>query len=113
MPEGAIVSGDRVVIFDDVGFTGRTRTACAQLVEKVGAKVSAIVNVVEKSYGEASHIQVDSKAILRITGFQPETERSCKLTITELLMERLQIPRIVSGVRFEPKRSLSTLHEQK
>lgn len=113
MPEGAIVHGDRVILFDDVGFTGRTRTACVQLVEKVGAKISAIVNVVEKSYGEIDHIQVDSKAILRITGFQPETEHTCKLTITELLMERLQTPRTVSGVRFEPTRSLSTLREQK
>lgn len=113
VPEGAILSDDRVIIFDDVGFTGRTRNACVQLVEKLGATVSAIVNVVEKSYGEARDVEVDSKAILRITGFEKESERTCKLEITELLMERLQIPRIVGGVRYEPKRSLSTIREQK
>jgi len=113
MPEGAIVPGDRVIIFDDVGFTGRTRNACVQLVEKVGAKVSAIVNVVEKSYGETRNVEVDSRAILRITGFERESERTCKLEVTELLMERLQTPRIVGGVRYEPKRSLSTLRDQK
>jgi adenine/guanine phosphoribosyltransferase-like PRPP-binding protein len=113
VPEGAIMPDDRVIIFDDVGFTGRTRNACVQLVEKLGAKVAAIVNVVEKSYGETRDVEVDSKAILRITGFRKESERTCKLEIAELLMERLQTPRIVSGVRYEPKRSLSTLREQK
>ena len=112
VPEGAILSDDRVIIFDDVGFTGRTRNACVQLVEKLGAKVSAIVNVVEKSYGETRDVEVDSRAILRIAGFEKESERTCKLEITELLMERLQTPRIVGGVKYEPKRSLSTLHEK-
>lgn len=113
MPESAIVSGDQVIIFDDVGFTGRTRNACIQLVEKVGAKVSAIVNVVEKSYGETREVEVDSRAILRITGFERESERTCRLQVTELLMERLQTPRIVGGVRYEPERLLSTLRDQK
>ena len=113
VPEGAILPDDRVIIFDDVGFTGRTRNACVQLVEKLGAKVAAIVNVVEKSYGETRDVEVDSKAILRITGFEKESESTCKLKIAELLMERLETPRIVGGVRYEPKRSLSTLREQK
>ena len=112
IPEGSIIPGDRVVIFDDVGFTGRTRNACIQLIEKVGAKVSAIVNVVEKMYGEPRNLTVNSKAILRITGFEPETDRTCKLKIDELLLEHLKTPRMVGGVNYAPKRSLSTLPEQ-
>ncbi len=112
VPQGSIVTDDRVVIFDDVGFTGRTRNACIQLVEKLGAKVSAIVNVVEKSYGEPRNVVIDSKAVLGITGFEPETNSTCKLSINELLMERLGSPRIVQGVRYEPSRSLSTLQSQ-
>ena len=112
IPEGAMTPEDHVIIFDDVGFTGRTRTACVQLIEKVGAKVSAIVNVVEKSYGEPRNVTVNSRAILGITGFEPETEKTCRLKINELLMERLDSPRIVSGVKYEPKRSLSTLRSQ-
>jgi adenine/guanine phosphoribosyltransferase-like PRPP-binding protein len=112
VPEGSISAEDRVIIFDDVGFTGRTRAACIQLVEKIGARVSAIVNVVEKAYGEPRGVTIDSKAILRITGFEPESNSTCKLTISELLMEKLQPPRIVSGVRYEPSRSLSALHQK-
>jgi orotate phosphoribosyltransferase len=112
IPEGSMVAGDRVVIFDDVGFTGRTRNACIQLIEKVGAKVSAIVNVVEKSYGEPRNVTVNSRAILGITGFEPETGKTCKLKINELLLEPLKTPRIISGVNYAPKRSLSTLREQ-
>ncbi len=112
IPEGSVTPEDHVIIFDDVGFTGRTRTACVQLIEKVGAKVSAIVNVVEKSYGETRNLTVDSKAILGISGFEPETEKTCRLKINELLMERLDTPRIVSGVKYEPNRSLSTLRSQ-
>jgi adenine/guanine phosphoribosyltransferase-like PRPP-binding protein len=112
IPEGSITAGDRVVIFDDVGFTGRTRNACIQLIEKQGAKVAAIVNVVEKAYGEQRNIPVNSKAILGITGFEPETDKSCKLKVGELLLERLQTPRIVPGVNYAPKRSLSTLRQQ-
>ena len=112
IPEGSMIAGDRVVIFDDVGFTGRTRNACIELIEKVGAKVSAIVNVVEKSYGEPRNVTVNSKAILGITGFEPETDKTCRLKINELLMEPLKTPRIVSGVNYAPKRSLSTLREQ-
>ncbi|MGA2790304.1 MAG: phosphoribosyltransferase family protein [Candidatus Bathyarchaeia archaeon] len=112
IPEGSMIAGDRVVIFDDVGFTGRTRNACIQLIEKVGAKVSAIVNVVEKSYGEPRNVTVNSKAILGITGFEPETDKTCRLKINELLLEPLKTPRIVGGVNYAPKRSLSTLREQ-
>lgn len=112
IPEGSIIAGDRVVIFDDVGFTGRTRNACIQLIEKVGAKVSAIVNVIEKSYGEPRSLTVNSKAILGITGFEPETDKTCRLKIDELLLEYLKTPRIVGGVNYAPKRSLSTLREQ-
>jgi len=112
IPEGSIITGDRVVIFDDVGFTGRTRNACIQLIEKVGAKVSAIVNVVEKSYGEPRNVTVNSKAILGITGFEPETEKTCRLKIDELLLERLKAPRMVCGVNYAPNRSLSTLRER-
>jgi adenine/guanine phosphoribosyltransferase-like PRPP-binding protein len=112
IPEGSIIAADRVVIFDDIGFTGRTRNACIQLIEKVGAKVSAIVNVVEKSYGEPRNLTVNSKAILGITGFEPETDNTCRLKIDELLLEHLKTPRILGGVNYAPKRSLSTLREQ-
>ncbi len=112
IPETSVTAGDRVIIFDDVGFTGRTRNACMQLIEKAGAKVSAIVNVVEKSYGESRNVTVYSKALLGITGFEPETDKTCRLKINELLMEKLESPRIVSGVKYEPNRSLSTLRTQ-
>jgi adenine/guanine phosphoribosyltransferase-like PRPP-binding protein len=112
IPEGSIIAGDRVVIFDDVGFTGRTRNACIQLIEKVGARVSAIVNVVEKSYGEPRNLTVNSRAIVGITGFEPETDKTCRLKINELLLEPLKAPRIVGGVNYAPERSLSTLREQ-
>ncbi len=112
IPEGSVSSEDRVIIFDDVGFTGRTRNACIQLIEKVGAKVSAIVNVVEKAYGETRNVTVNSKAILGITGFEPETDKTCRLKINELLMKRLESPRMVGGVKYEPKRYLSTLRGQ-
>lgn len=112
IPEGSLTAGDRVIIFDDVGFTGRTRNACIQLIEKVDARVSAIVNVVEKAYGEQRNVTVNSRAILGITGFQPETDKTCSLRVNELLMERLEMPRVVKGVRYEPQRSLSSLHNQ-
>jgi adenine/guanine phosphoribosyltransferase-like PRPP-binding protein len=111
IPEGSIAARDRVVIFDDVGFTGRTRNACIQLIEKQGARVTAIVNVVEKAYGEQKNIALNSKAILGISGFEPETDRTCKLTVSELLLEHLQTPRVVSGVSYAPKRSLLALRE--
>ncbi len=112
VPQGSVTADDRVIIFDDVGFTGRTRSACIQLIEKIGARVSAIVNVVEKCYGETRNLPVNSKAILGIIGFEPETDRTCRLKINELLMEKLQSPRIISGVKYEPNRSLSTLRGQ-
>lgn len=106
IPAGAITREDSVVIFDDIGFTGNTRIACVQLVEKVGAKVSAIVNVIEKSYG-GPRVDVKGNAILGLRGFEPETANSCKLIIDELLMERLDPARIVRGVSYESQRSLS------
>jgi adenine/guanine phosphoribosyltransferase-like PRPP-binding protein len=109
IPQGALTSDDNVIIFDDVGFTGRTRKACIQLIEKAGAKVSSIVNVVEKSYGEPRTLEVDSRAILGITGFEPENEKTCKITVNELLLEPLTPPRIISGVKYEPERSLKTI----
>ena len=108
IPEGAIESGDKVVIFDDVGFTGRTRKACAQLVEKLHAKVSGIVNIIEKSYGEPA-VPAGSRAILGIEGFKPETDKTCTLILNELLMKRLDTSKTIHGVRYEPSRSLSTL----
>ena len=112
IPEGSMGQGDRVIIFDDVGFTGRTRSACVQLVEKAGARVSAIVSVVEKAYGARRDITVNSKAILGIAGFKPETDQTCALIIDELFMERLDSPRLVTSVRYEPERSLSTLRSE-
>jgi len=109
IPEGAICSDDRVIIFDDVGFTGRTRKAVVQLVEKTGARVSSIVNVIEKFYGGPREALANARAILGISGFQPEAERSCSLAINELFMERLESPRIVRSVRYEPGRSLSSV----
>jgi len=112
VPAGSISEGDRVVIFDDVGFTGKTRNACIQLVEKAGAKVSAIVNVIEKSYGAPVSVTVTHMAILGIRGFEPESSTTCKLIIDEFLTERLDTPKIVQGVSYEPNRSLSTLPPQ-
>lgn len=109
IPEGAIQPDDRVIIFDDVGFTGRTRKAVVQLVEKAGAKVSSIVNVIEKFYGEPRETVAHARSILGISGFQPEGEKSCSLMITELFMERLESPKTLHGVRYEPGRSLSTV----
>jgi adenine/guanine phosphoribosyltransferase-like PRPP-binding protein len=110
IPEGSIVAGDQVVIFDDVGFTGRTRRACVELVESTGARVSSIVNVVEKAYGAQRDMTLNSKAILGVTGFEPEGEKTCKLKIDELLMQRLDSPRTIAGVKYEPERSLSPSH---
>jgi len=108
IPESAISSEDHVLIFDDVGFTGRTRKACVQLIESLGAKVSGIVNIIEKSYGEPD-VPVESRAILGIEGFKPETNSTCSLILNQLLMKRLDTPRTIHGVQYEPKRSLSTL----
>jgi len=112
VPSGSLVKGDRVVIFDDVGFTGRTRNACLQLVEKVGAKVSAIVNVIEKSYGAPANVGAKQMAILGIRGFEPDTAKTCKLRVDELLTERLEPPKIIQGVSYESNRSLSTIRSQ-
>ncbi len=112
IPNGSIDAKDNVIVFDDVGFTGRTRNACLQLIEKTSAKVSAIVNVVEKSYGESREVEINSRAVLGITGFEPESEKTCRLTISELLLERLSSPRIIGGVRYESNRSLSNLPQQ-
>ena len=109
IPEGAIRPDDRVIIFDDVGFTGRTRKAVVQLVEKVGASVSSIVNVVEKFYGGPRETVANARAILGIGAFQPEGEKSCSITITELFMERLESSRVIHGVRYESGRSLSSV----
>ena len=108
IPENAISSKDQVLIFDDVGFTGRTRKACIQLVESLGAKVSGIVNIIEKSYGEPD-VPVESRAILGVEGFKPESDSSCSLVLNQLLMKRLDTPITIHGVHYEPKRSLSTL----
>lgn len=112
IPSGSIVEGDSVIIFDDVGFTGMTRNACIQLVEKTGAKVSAVVNVIEKSYGPTRQVGVKTMAILGIKGFKPDSAFTCKLEINELLAERLDPPRIIDGVNYEPHRSLSSLQAQ-
>jgi adenine/guanine phosphoribosyltransferase-like PRPP-binding protein len=109
IPEGSIVAGDHVVVFDDVGFTGRTRSACVELVESTGARVSSIVNVVEKAYGTRRDLTLSSKAILGITGFEPESENTCSLKVNELLMQHLDSPRTITGVKYEPERSLSSV----
>ena len=108
IPEGAISSKDQVLIFDDVGFTGRTRKACVELIESLGAKVSGIVNIIEKSYGETD-VPVKSRAILGVQGFKAENDSTCSLILNQLLMKRLDTPRTIRGVHYEPKRSLSTL----
>jgi len=108
IPQGAITSRDQVVIFDDVGFTGRTRNACIRLIESLGAKVTGIVNIIEKSYGEPD-VPVESRAILGIEGFKPESDTTCSLILNQLLMKRLETPKTIRGVHYEPKRSLSTL----
>jgi hypothetical protein len=81
-------------------------------VEKAGAKVSAVVNVIEKSYGGPMQVGVRGMAILGISGFTPESDRTCKLAVNELLMQRLDPPRIIDGVSYEPHRSLSSLQPQ-
>ena len=110
IPEGAIEPGDRVIIFDDVGFTGRTRRAVIQLVEKAGANVHSIVNVIEKFYGESRETISKARAILGIGGFDPETEKTCSITITELFMERLDSPKILHGVKYDSARALASIH---
>jgi len=112
IPAGSIAEDDRVIIFDDVGFTGKTRSACIQLVEKTRAKVSAVVNVIEKSYGAPKQVGGRGMAILGVSGFEPETPKTCKLAINELLTERLDPPRIVDGVSYEPHRSLSFVQHE-
>jgi adenine/guanine phosphoribosyltransferase-like PRPP-binding protein len=109
IPEGAIGPDDHVIIFDDVGFTGRTRRAVVQLVEKTGAKVTSIVNVIEKFYGEQRDAPVNARAILGIGGFEPQGDKSCSIKIIELFMERLGSPTVLHGVRYEPGRSLATI----
>jgi adenine/guanine phosphoribosyltransferase-like PRPP-binding protein len=109
IPKDAISPYDRVILFDDVGFTGRTRRAIVQLVEKTGARISSIVNVIEKFYGEPRDRVANAQAILGMGGFQPEGPRECSITITELFMERLESPKVVHGVRYEPERSLSSV----
>ena len=112
IPSGSISEDDAVIIFDDVGFTGKTRNACIQLVEKTGAKVCAIVNVIEKSYGAPEQLGVRGMAILGVSGFKPETSTTCKLEINELLTEHLDPPKIIDGVSYEPHRSLSSLQPE-
>jgi adenine/guanine phosphoribosyltransferase-like PRPP-binding protein len=109
IPQAAITPEDRVIIFDDVGFTGKTRKAVVQLVEKTGAKISSIVNVIEKFYGEPRETVANARAILGIGGFQPKSQRKCNVTITELFLERLKTPKTVDGIRYEPGRSLSSI----
>jgi len=109
VPEGAIGPRDRVIIFDDVGFTGRTRRAVAQLVEKTGAKITSIVNVIEKFYGESRETVPNARAILGIGGFQPEDEKRCSIEITELFMEGLGSPKTLRGVRYDSSRALSSI----
>ena len=109
IPQGAIGPDDRVIIFDDVGFTGKTRKAVVQLVEKTGARISSIVNVIEKFYGEPRDTVANARAILGIGGFQPKGQRECSVTITELFMEPLKSPKTVDGIRYEPGRSLSSV----
>ena len=109
VPKGSIAKDDKVIVFDDIGFTGRTRSACIQLIEKAGANVSAIVNMIEKSYGATRDVGVRGIAILGVRGYEQETETTCKLTIDELLTEKLDPPRIVRGVSYEPNRSLAAL----
>jgi adenine/guanine phosphoribosyltransferase-like PRPP-binding protein len=112
IPQNSIEKDDRVIIFDDIGFTGRTRNACIQLIEKTGARVSAIINVIEKSYGNTRGAPEGTMAILGVIGFEPDSSTTCKLQLNELLMERLDPPRIVSGVQYEPNRYLSNLRTQ-
>jgi len=109
IPQDAIGPDDRVIIFDDVGFTGKTRKAVVQLVEKTGARISSIVNVIEKFYGEPRDTVANARAILGIAGFRPKGEKDCCITVTELFMERLKSPKTVDGVRYEPGRSLSSI----
>jgi hypothetical protein len=78
-------------------------------VEKTGAKISSIVNVIEKFYGEPRETVANARAILGIGGFQPKGQKECSITVTELFMERLESPKVVHGVRYEPGRSLSSI----
>ena len=109
IPQGAIGPEDRVIIFDDVGFTGKTRKAVVQLVEKSGAKISSIVNVIDKFYGETRDPVANAHAILGISGFQPKGQKECSITINELFLERLDLPKTIDRVRHEQGRSLSSI----
>jgi len=109
IPQGSIGPEDRVIIFDDVGFTGKTRKAIVQLVEKSGARISSIVNVIEKFYGETRAPLANARAILGISDFQPSDQKECSITINELFLERLESSRKIDGVMYEPGRSLSSI----
>jgi hypothetical protein len=65
--------------------------------------------VIEKFYGESRETVANAKAILGIGGFQPESENTCSITITELFMERLGSPRTLRGVRYDSSRALSSI----
>lgn len=95
IPQGSIGPEDRVIIFDDVGFTGKT--------------CKAVVQLVEKFYGETREPLASARAILGISDFQPSDQNECSITINELFLERLESRRGIDGVRYEPGRSLSSI----
>jgi len=67
------------------------------------------VNVIEKFYGESRDVDVNARAILGIDGFQPQGQNACSISVTELFLDRLESPRIIHGVKYEPGRSLSSI----
>ncbi len=108
IPEGALQDGDQVLLFDDIGFTGNTRLAIVELVEKAGAKVTGIVNIVEKFYAKDRREDIPNlKAVIGIDGYEPTGERTCRLFLRELFTEKCEPPQIVEGVAYDPERSLN------
>lgn len=77
--------------------------------EAVRGEVGTIMRI-NRFLSESTQISESLVAVDRYQ--QPETDRTCRLKISELLMEKLQSPRIISGVKYEPNRSLSTLRGQ-
>lgn len=55
--EGALSPGDRVLIVDDVATTGRSVIRAAQELEKIGAKVSGSLVVVDRMEGASASLE--------------------------------------------------------
>ena len=90
----------------------QTSSACVQLIEKAGAKVSAVVNFIEKPNGARKQFAGRGRAVLGTSGLEPDTPKTCKLAVNELLKERLDPPGIMYALSYEAHRSLSSVQHE-